>query len=79
MDKTKFDELVLAMLWHNQRAAGSAWKGFDWEATDRLFQAGLISNPKSNKKSVDLSEDGRKRGEAAFIRHFGKPDLPAAG
>ena len=72
MDKDEFDEIVLAMLWYNQQAAASAWKGFDWDATDRLFREGLISNPKSNRKSVVLSEDGAKRGEAAFLRHFGK-------
>ena len=74
MDAAKFDEIVLAMLWYNQRAAGSAWKGFDWEATDRLCRAGLISDPKSKKKSVILSEKGEKQGEAAFRRHFGKPE-----
>lgn len=73
MDKAKFDEIVLAMLWYNQRAAGSAWKGFDWDSSERLFLAGLISNPKSNRKSVVLSEDGEKQGEAAFRRHFGMP------
>ncbi|HAM35225.1 MAG TPA: hypothetical protein DEB40_01430 [Elusimicrobia bacterium] len=62
------------MLWHNQHVAGSAWKGFDWEATDRLFRAGLISDPKSNKKSVILSEDGERRGEAAFRRNFGESE-----
>ena len=71
MDKTKFDEIVLAMLWHNQQVSGSAWKGFDWDATGRLFRAGLISNPQSNRKSVILSADGEKQGEAAFMRHFG--------
>jgi hypothetical protein len=74
MNTAKFDEIVLAMLWYNQRAAASAWKGFDWAATDRLFRAGLISNPESNRKSVILSEDGEKHGEAAFSRHFGKLD-----
>jgi hypothetical protein len=74
MDKNKFDEIVLAMLWHNQHVAGSAWKGFDWESTDRLFRAGLISDPKSKRKSVILSEDGERRGKDAFGRHFGKPD-----
>ena len=71
MDKEKFDEIVLAMLWNNQRVAGSAWKGFDWESTNRLFEADLISNPRSNKKSVILTEDGEKQGEAAFKKHFG--------
>jgi hypothetical protein len=72
MDADKFDEIVLAMLWYNLRVAGSAWKGFDWDATERLFRAGLISDPKSARKSVVLSEAGDKRGEEAFARHFGK-------
>lgn len=71
MDKTKFDEIVLAMLWHNQQMSGSAWKGFDWDATGRLFRAGLISNPQASRKSVILSENGEKQGEDAFRRHFG--------
>lgn len=71
MDKTKFDEIVLAMLWCNQQVSGSAWKGFDWDTTGRLFRAGMISNPQSNKKSVILTENGEKQGEVAFRRHFG--------
>jgi len=74
MDKTKFDEIVLAMLWYNQHIAGSAWKGFDWDSTDRLFRAGLISDPKSKRKSVILSDEAEKQGQAAFERHFGKAD-----
>lgn len=74
MDEVKFDEIVLALLWYNKHVAASAWKGFDWDATDRLFRAGLISNPQSNRKSVIISEDGEKQGEAAFRRHFGKID-----
>jgi hypothetical protein len=72
MDKAKFDEIVLAMLWYNRRASGWSWKGFDWESTDRIFRAGMISNPASKRKSIDLSEDGERQGEAAFARHFGK-------
>lgn len=74
MDKPKFDEIVLAMLWHNLHAAGAAWKSFDWEASGRLFDAGLISKPASKAKSVRLSEEGLARGASAFRKHFGKPD-----
>lgn len=74
MDKPKFDEIVLAMLWHNARVAGAAWKSFDWESNARLFEANLISNPASKAKSVRLSEEGFARGEAAFRKHFGNPE-----
>ena len=70
MHEAKFDEIVLAMLWHNQKVAGSAWKAFDWESTNRLFEAGLISDPKSKRKSVDLTDDAERRGEASFKKYF---------
>jgi hypothetical protein len=71
MDKTKFDEIVLAMLWYNEQVAGSAWKGFDWDATGRLFRAGMISNPQLKRKSVVLSENGAKKGAEVFKHLFG--------
>jgi hypothetical protein len=74
MDTAKFDEIVLAILWHNQRSAGAAWKGLPWEASDRLFQAGLISNPRARRRSVALSEAGERQAEAAFKKHFGAAD-----
>ena len=74
MDKPKFDEVVLAMLWHNLRVAGAAWKSFDWDSNGRLFEADLISNPASKAKSVRLSEEGLARAEAAFRKHFGDPE-----
>jgi len=74
MDKPKFDEVVLAMLWYNRRVAGAAWKSFDWEASGRLFNAELISKPASKAKSVRLSDEGFAQGEAAFLKHFGKPN-----
>ena len=74
MDKAKFDEIVLAMLWYNQQVTGSAWKSFDWDASGRLFRAGMISNPQSNRKSVVLTEDGEKQAAAAFRKNFGEVD-----
>jgi hypothetical protein len=43
-----------------------------------LRQRGLISNPKSKAKSVELTEEGAGLAEEAFRRHFGKPyDRPS--
>ncbi|MDD5627937.1 MAG: DUF6429 family protein [Elusimicrobia bacterium] len=74
MDTAKFDDIVLAILWHNQRSTGAAWKGLPWDASDRLYKAGLISNPRGRRKSVDLTDDGQRKAEAAFRKHFGDPD-----
>ncbi|WP_245517034.1 MULTISPECIES: DUF6429 family protein, partial [unclassified Mesorhizobium] len=45
IDTDKIDDAVLALLWltlHNERCA---WKGFDWDVTDRLHRKGLIADP----------------------------------
>jgi len=41
-----------------------------WEATDRLYEKGLIGDPKSKAKSVVLTEEGRHAAEEAFRRLF---------
>jgi len=54
----RVDDAVLALLYLNLRHSGSAWKGFDWNAMNRLFEKDLISNPVSKNKSVALSAEG---------------------
>ena len=71
----KIDEYVLALLYlvtHDriEGAGARAWKGFDWETMNRLHEKGLISNPVSKAKSVAMSEEGFKRAEAMFEKHF---------
>jgi hypothetical protein len=72
IDKDKIDEAVLALLWLNLDATGSAWKGFDWPALERLHERGLISNPVRRTKSVRLSYPGEIEGERLFQKLFGK-------
>ena len=73
-DKDKVDEMVLALLYltsFKDDYATRAWKSMDWDALDRLFEKGLISNPKTKAKSVVLTETGEKESEALFIKNFG--------
>ncbi|MBA3618995.1 MAG: hypothetical protein H0W56_05265 [Acidothermales bacterium] len=73
-DEEKLDEVVLALLHLNSfpdHGATRAWKGFDWDALNRLHDAGLISDPRSKAKSIVLTEEGARRAEALFERHFG--------
>jgi Domain of unknown function (DUF6429) len=72
-DRDKVDEMVLALLWLTLSAENRAWKGFDWDALDRLHAKGYISDPKSKAKSVILSEEGLQRSRKLFERHFGRP------
>jgi hypothetical protein len=73
-DEDKVAEMVLALLHLNAFRDGPiirAWKGFDWDALDRLHERGYISDPKSKAKSVVLSADGVRRAQELFERHFG--------
>lgn len=73
-DKDKVDEVVLALLsltMFEDRHGVRAWKGHDWDTLDRLHQKGYISDPKSKAKSVLMTEEGAKRAEELFQKHFG--------
>src|ERR1035438_10231691 len=69
-DKDKVDEMVLALLFVTIHDNGRAWKGHDWDAMDRLHKKGMILNPVGNAKSVVLTEQGEKRCEELFLKHF---------
>ena len=73
-DKNKVDETVLALLYltmFKDKSGLRAWKGQDWEVMDRLHEQGYISDPKSKAKSVMMTEQGAKRAQALFEKHFG--------
>ena len=72
-DIDKVDEAVLALLYLNfsvDHGGIRAWKGFDWDAMDRLYEKGFISDPKSKAKSIIVTEEGQKAAEELFKRHF---------
>lgn len=74
-DKDKVDDATLALLWlvmSKDRFGGvSAWKGFDWDTMDRLFERGYISDPKRKTKSVGVTEEGERRAQELFEQMFG--------
>lgn len=78
-DEKKVDEAVLALLWltrwrEKQDWPWRAWKGHDWDAMQRLHEAGFISDPHNKNKSVGFSEEGERRAEELFEKLFGKRD-----
>jgi hypothetical protein len=46
-----------------------AWKGFDWETLDRLYEKRWIENPRSRAKSVVLTEEGLAN-SARLFQHY---------
>lgn len=72
MDEDKIDDAVLALLWLTLHDGDRAWKGFDWDAMDRLYKKGLILNPAGKAKSVVLSDEGLQRSEQLFHALFAR-------
>ena len=71
-DDDKVDEMVLALLFLTLHDNYRAWKGHDWGAMERLHNKGMIDNPVGKAKSVVLTEEGLRRSEELFLKHFGK-------
>jgi hypothetical protein len=69
-DKDKIDDAVLGLLWLTLHDERRAWKGFDWDALDRLYQKGLIEDPVNKAKSVILTDEGLRRAQELFEALF---------
>lgn len=75
VDKDKIDDTVLALLYlttFKDNYSMRVWKGHDWDSLNRLYEKGLISDPKSKAKSVVLSEEGVKLSEVLLRKMFEK-------
>lgn len=73
IDTDKIDEAVLALLYLTLHDQFRAWKGFDWDAMDRLYRKGLIYDPVGKAKSVVLTDEGLAESERLFRKLFAKP------
>jgi hypothetical protein len=71
-DTNRIDEAVLALLYLGLHDHDRAWKGFDWDAMNRLHDKGMIENPVNKAKSVVLTSDGLRRSRELFDRMFRK-------
>ena len=72
-DEDKVDDMVLALLWltiFKDLEGVRAWKGYDWDALDRLHAKGYIFDPKGKAKSVIVTEQGVKRSRELFEKYF---------
>ena len=70
LDDEKIDEAVLALLLLGRHEGGRAWKGFDWEAMNRLHDKGFISDPRGKAKSVVFTEEGLNEAERLVEKLF---------
>lgn len=73
IDRDKIDEAVLALMWLTLHDERRAWKGFDWDALERLHGRGLIADPVNKAKSVILTDEGLRQSEELFRALFTRP------
>ena len=74
LDTDTIDEAVLELLFLTRHSESRAWKGFDWDALNRLHEKGMIADPVNQAKSIVFTEEGLKRAEDLFQTMFTKPD-----
>ena len=63
--------IALALLSLTLHDGTSAWKGFDFEVMELLYNKGYILDPHGKSKSVVLTGEGLARSERAFGELFG--------
>ncbi|HAT1685165.1 TPA: hypothetical protein I8Y21_006000 [Klebsiella oxytoca] len=64
------DDVVLALLRLTLHDDDRAWKGFDWDVLNRLYERGFIDNPVNKAKSVVLTEKGLIKSRQLFQQYF---------
>ncbi len=69
-DKGKIDEAILALLGAFEFDNGRVWKRLNFGAMDRLYEAGLISDPKGRAESVYLTEVGMRQAKVLASKYF---------
>ena len=72
IDSDKLAEAALAILSLTLHDGGRVWKGLDWSLMDLLYEKGWIVDPRSNAKSVVLTEEGERLAREFLLRHFGR-------
>jgi hypothetical protein len=70
LDEEKIDQAVLALLYLGLNNGARAWKGFDWEAMNRLHEKGFIADPRNKAKSVVFTQAGLDEAKRLLERAF---------
>lgn len=70
LDNDRIDEAVSALLRLGLHDGWRAWKGFDWESMNRLYEKGFISDPRSRAKSIVFTAEGLQQSERLLEKLF---------
>ncbi|MFD1559607.1 DUF6429 family protein [Paraburkholderia silviterrae] len=70
IDTAAVDDAVLALLYLTLHDDNRAWKSFEWNVMNRLFERGMIGDPVNKAKSVVLTDEGLRESERLFKQYF---------
>lgn len=70
LDWNRIEDTALALLYLTLHDKYRVWKQIDWEVTDRLYEKGLIDDPRNKAKSLVLTPEGLERAERLFHELF---------
>jgi hypothetical protein len=73
LNEAKLEEVALALLAltkHAHNLGFAAWKGLDWDLTDRLHDRGWIGDPKGKSKSIVFTDEGARLADEFLLKHF---------
>ena len=78
-DQDKVDEMTLALLYlvtsgYQKGLGARAWRGFDSNTIDRLYQKGWIDDPRNKTTSLHLTEEGYRKSQELFQKYFGQEE-----
>ena len=69
-DENRVDEAALALLYLTLHDENRAWKALNWDVMDRLYEKGLIYDPKNKNKSIAFTAEGLEKAEHLFRKLF---------
>ncbi|MBL0089751.1 MAG: hypothetical protein IPP44_24960 [Ideonella sp.] len=72
-DDAKIEDMVLALLGAFEFDNGRAWKRFDFDVMQTLFDKGMITDPRGKQESVYLTQAGLVKARSLAQSMFGKP------
>jgi hypothetical protein len=69
-NRERAGDLVLALMQLTLHEERRAWKSFDWDVMNDLFERGFITDPRREAKSVLLTDEGLARSREMYDKYL---------
>jgi hypothetical protein len=69
-NRERAGDLVLALMQLTLHEERRAWKSFDWDVMNDLFERGFINDPRRKTKSVVLTDEGLARSREMYAKYL---------